>query len=57
MLIGALKGAGTALDSVTRGVTVYTLGTYVNQKVSERTRGKQEPEFRSGQGNFVLTRK
>jgi len=56
MLIEALKGAKAALDRAAHGVTVYTLGTYVNLRVRERTRGKQEPEYRSGQGNFVLTR-
>jgi WD40 repeat protein len=56
MLIEALKGADAALDPLENGVTVYKLGDYVNLKVRERTFGKQTPEFRSGQGNFVLTR-
>jgi len=56
MLIEALKGAKAALDPLENGVTIYKLGDYVNLKVRERTFGKQTPEFRSGQGNFVLTR-
>jgi len=57
MLIEALRGAQEALDPLEDGVTVYTLGNYVNLMVRQRTRGKQAPEFRSGLGNFVLTRK
>jgi WD40 repeat protein len=56
MLIEALNGAQAALDPLEKGVTIYKLGDYVNLKVRERTFGKQTPEFRSGQGNFVLTR-
>jgi uncharacterized caspase-like protein len=57
MLIEALKGADAALDPLVHGVTVYRLGDYVNLRVRERTNGAQEPEYRSGQGNFVLTRR
>jgi hypothetical protein len=56
MLMQGLKGANEALDALERGVTVYTLGQYVNLEVRKRTGGKQAPEFRSGQGNFVLVR-
>jgi len=51
-----LKGDPAALDPLEKGVTVYTLGNFVNLKVRERTAGKQTPEFRSGQGSFVLAR-
>ena len=54
MLIYGLKGE--ALDPIQRAVTVYRLGTYVNEKVAEITQGKQTPEYQSGQGNFVLVR-
>jgi len=57
ILIEALKGARDALDPLENGVTVYKLGDYVNLMVRQRTRGRQAPEFRSGQGNFVLTRR
>ena len=56
MLIEGLKGDPAALDPLEKGVTVYTLGNFVNLKVRERTAGKQTPEFRSGQGSFVLAR-
>jgi len=56
VVIEALKGAQEALDRRSRGVTVYRLGDYLYSEVSARTSGRQEPEFRSGQGNPVLTR-
>jgi hypothetical protein len=54
MLIYGLRGE--ALDPNQRAVTVYRLGTYVNEKVAEITQGRQTPEYQSGQGNFVLVR-
>jgi len=56
MLLKALKGAQEALDRGKKGVTVYTLGAFLSSTVSERTLGRQEPEYRSGSGNLVLTR-
>ncbi len=55
-LLKALAGANEALDRFERGVTIYSLGDYVNTEVRRQTAGRQTPEFRSGQGNFVLTR-
>lgn len=54
MLIDGLNGK--AVDPVRRAVTVYRLGTYVNEAVADRTRGRQTPEYQSGQGNFILAR-
>ncbi len=56
MLIEGLRGAEAARDPMQRAVTVYRLGAFVSEAVATRTNGKQNPEYRSGQGNFVLAR-
>ncbi len=53
-ILAGLKGK--ARDPARRAVTVYRLGTYVNETVSARTQGRQTPEYQSGQGNFILAR-
>ncbi|MGI9422749.1 MAG: PDZ domain-containing protein, partial [Hyphomicrobiaceae bacterium] len=47
---------GKAIDPRQRAVTVYRLGTYLNEEVQRYTNGQQSPEYQSGQGNFILAR-
>ncbi len=47
---------GAAENKSRRAVLTYELGAYVNQKVEERTNGRQSPEFFSGLGNVALVR-
>jgi WD40 repeat protein len=56
-LLEGLKGAPEALDPLENGVTVIRLAAFVETEVRKQTDHKQKPEFSSGQGNFVLTRK
>jgi WD40 repeat protein len=56
-VIKGLAGHEQASDPLENGVTVYRLGDFLNVEVRRRTQGRQAPEYRSGQGNFVLTRK
>jgi len=51
-----MSGLDKAVDPKQQAVTVYRLGTYVNEEVAGRTGGKQTPEYLSGQGNFALAR-
>jgi WD40 repeat protein len=48
---------GNAVDENDQSVHVYHLGDYLSREVSKRTSGRQEPEFYSGMGNFVLSRR
>lgn len=48
---------GDALDSSEHVVRVYRLGDYLSTEVRRVTDGRQEPEFYSGMGNFILLRK
>ena len=52
-----LKGHDDAMDPLEKGVTVYRLGSFLSVDVRRRTQGAQSPEYRSGQGNFVLARR
>ncbi len=55
-LIAGLGGTSAAVDAAEKAVTVYRLGTFLNEDVGRKTKGAQRPRFQSGQGNLVLAR-